>query len=92
VSILIRFPPSNMSKDQYESIRTELEGAGEWPADGCQLHVCFGPDDDMRVSEIWESPEQAQAFGERLRPRIEQAGVQMSSEPEMFEIHRFDRF
>lgn len=92
MSILLRFPPSNMSKDQYESIRAELEGASDWPADGCQLHVCFGPDDDMRVSEVWESAEKAQAFGEKLRPRIEQAGVQMSAEPEMFDVHIVERF
>jgi hypothetical protein len=92
MSILIRFPPSNMTKAQYESVRAELEGAGDWPAEGCQLHVCFGPDDDMRVSEVWESAEQAQAFGEKLRPRIEQAGIQMSSEPEMFEVHTVETF
>jgi hypothetical protein len=92
VSVVVRFPPSNMSKQQYESIRGALEGAGEWPAEGCQLHVCFGPEDNMRVSEVWESQERLQAFGEKLRPRIEEAGVQMGGEPEVFEVHIFETF
>ena len=85
MSAVVRFPPSNMSKDQYHSVRSALEEAGEWPAEGCQLHVCFGPEDNMLVSEVWESQERLQAFGEKLRPRIEEAGIQMAGEPEVFE-------
>jgi hypothetical protein len=92
MSVVVRFPPSNMSKQQYDSIRSDLEGAGDWPAEGCQLHVCFGPENDMRVSEVWESAEQLQAFGDKLRPKIEQAGIQMSGEPEVFEVHIFETF
>ena len=93
MSILVRFPPSNVSKQQYESIRDELEGSGDWPADGCQLHVVFGPEDDVRVSEVWESEEKFQAFGERLRPKMEEAGIQLSGDPEIFEdVHIVQTF
>ncbi len=92
MSILLRFPPSNVSKQQYDSVKADLEEAGDWPADGCQLHVCFGPEDDVRVSEIWESEEKAQAFGEKLEPKLQEAGIQLSGEPETFPVHVFDRF
>jgi hypothetical protein len=92
MSVVVRFPPSNMSKQQYDSIRSDLEGAGDWPAEGCQLHVCFGPENDLRVSEVWESAEQLQAFGDKLRPKIEQAGIQMSGEPEVFDVYIFETF
>ncbi len=92
MSVVVRFPASNMTKQQYDSIRTALEESGEWPAEGCQVHVCFGDEHDIRVSEIWESQEQLQAFGEKLRPRIEQAGVQLSGEPEVFEAHNVETF
>jgi hypothetical protein len=92
MSVVVRFPPSNMTKQQYDSIRTALEESGEWPAEGCQLHVCFGDEQDIRVSEIWESQEQLEAFGEKLRPRIEQVGVQLSGEPEVFEAHIVETF
>jgi hypothetical protein len=39
------------------------------------------------MNEVWESPEKAQAFGEKLRPRLEEAGIQLSGEPVVFEVH-----
>lgn len=92
MSIVVRFPPSAMTRAQYDTVRSALEEAGDWPADGCQLHVCFGAENDLRVSEVWESEEKFAAFGETLRPQIEQAGIQMSGEPEVFEAHIFETF
>jgi hypothetical protein len=92
MSILVRFPPSNVSKQTYDSVRKTLTDAGEWPADGCEIHVCFGPEDDVRVSEIWESQEKFEAFGETLRPRLEEGGIQLSGEPEILDVHVVDRF
>jgi hypothetical protein len=92
VSIVVRYPASNMTKGQYETVRSALTDAGDWPTDGCQLHVCFGDENDMRVSEVWESREKFDAWGETLRPRIEEAGIQMSGEPEVFEAHIYETF
>ena len=44
------------------------------------------------VFEVWESREKFEAFGEKLGPRIEEAGIQMSGEPEVFEAHIFETF
>lgn len=92
MSVVVRFQPSGMTREQYETVRSGLQEAGEWPADGCQVHVCFGDENDLRVSEIWESEEKFAGFGETLRPRIEQAGIQMSGEPEVFKAHIFETF
>jgi hypothetical protein len=92
MSILIRFPASNVTKEQYDTVRNALTEAGEWPADGCQLHVAFGDENDIRVSEIWESQEKLDAFGETLRPRLEDAGLQIAGEPELFNVHVVDNF
>ena len=92
VSIVVRFPPSNTTKQQYDSVRKALEDAGDWPAPGCQLHVVFGDEQDLRVSEIWESREAFEAFGEKLMPRVEEAGIQLSGQPEVFEALVVDRF
>jgi hypothetical protein len=92
MSVVVRFPPSNVSKQQYDSVRSELEGAGEWPAEGCQVHVCSGPEDNIRVSEVWESAEKAQAFGDKLRPKMEKAGIQLSGEVEVSDVLVFETF
>jgi hypothetical protein len=44
------------------------------------------------VSEVWASREQFQAFGDKLRPRLEDAGIQLSGEPEVFDAHVFETF
>ena len=92
MSIVVRFPPSSVSRQQYDTVRNALTEAGEWPADGCQLHVVFGDESDIRVSEVWESREKLDAFGEKLQPRMAEAGIQVAGEPEVFEAHVFETF
>jgi hypothetical protein len=92
MSIVVRYPPSNVSRQQYDSIRGALEAAGDWPADGCQIHVLFGDDNDIRLSEIWESREKFEAFGEKLQPKMEEEGIQLSGEPEIFEAQIVDTY
>ena len=93
MSIVVRFPPSNVTREQYDTVKNALTEAGEWPADGCQLHVVFGDEQDIRVSEVWESEDKFRAFGEKLRPQLEQAGIQLAGEPEVFkDVHALDTF
>jgi hypothetical protein len=92
MSIVVRFPPSKTTRQQYDSVHNALTEPGDWPADGCRLHVCFGDENDLRVSEVWESREKLNAFGEKLRPRLEEAGIQLSGEPEVFEAHNVETF
>ena len=86
MSILIRFAPASMAAAQYDETVRKLEDAGDFPPDGLDLHVCFGSDGNLRVSEIWDSKEQFDAFGERLMPVLSEAGID-PGEPELIEIH-----
>jgi hypothetical protein len=90
MSIVARFRPSGMTKQQYDQASQQIEAKLDWPPDGLQMHVCFGDDGDLSVSEIWESREKMEAFGERLMPALQEAGIQLSSEPEVYEIHQLD--
>ena len=92
MSIVVHFPPSNVTRQQYDTVRNALTESGDWPADGCQLHVLFGDENDVRVSEVWESREKLDAFGETLRPRLGEAGIQLSGEPEVFEARIVEKF
>ena len=91
MSIVVRFNPVGLTKQQYDetdkAVGAELGlGADELP-DGCQLHVCFGQDGDLRVSEIWDSREQFEAFGEKLMPVLAKSGVQ-AGQPDVYEVHK----
>lgn len=93
MSILVRFHPANLTAEQYDAVvRREKEVVGDkFPPDGRDFHVCFGSDGNLHVSEIWDSPEQLQVYGETLLPLLAEAGVQMSAEPEIIEIHNIIR-
>jgi hypothetical protein len=88
MSIVVRFRPANLTAAQYdESIRRLEQGEGGFPPDGLDYHVCFGSDGDLRVSEIWDSREQLEAFGQRLMPLLSDIGIEFAGEPEVFEAH-----
>jgi hypothetical protein len=92
MSIVVRFSPTNLTAELYDSTTKKLEEAGvEFPPDGMDYHVCFGSEGSLRVSEIWDSREQFEAFGERLMPVLADAGVEFSGDPEIFEVHALAR-
>lgn len=86
MSVLIRFAPASLSAEQYDESIRRLQEAGDFPPDGLDYHVCFGSDGNLRVSEIWDSREQLEAFGERLMPLLADVGID-PGEPELIEIH-----
>ncbi len=92
MSIVVRFATSNLTKQQYDTVRDALNKSGVWPAPGLLAHTCFGDEQNLRVSEIWESREQLEAFGEKLGPHLQAAGVQVSGEPEVFEVLNVELF
>jgi hypothetical protein len=89
MSIVVRYHPTNVTIAQYEDVlRREQEAAGiKFPPDGRSYHICFGTDGDLNVSEVWDSVEQFQAYGEVLMPILTDVGIQFSGAPEVFEVH-----
>ena len=87
MSIVARFHPSNATKEKYDESLRRMEEAGIWPdPPGLELHVAFGSADDLRVSEVWSSREQFEAYGEKLMPILADMGIEFSAEPEIFEV------
>ena len=86
MSVLVRFAPSNATTEQYDESIRRLEDSGDFPPDGLEYHVCFLSDGSVRVSEIWDSMEQFQTFGERLMPILADLGID-AGRPETFEVY-----
>jgi len=86
MSVLVRFAPSALTAAQYDESIQKLEDVGDFPADGLDYHVCFGTEGSLRVSEIWDSREQLEAFGQRLMPVLAEVGID-PGEPEILEVH-----
>jgi hypothetical protein len=92
-SVLARFTTApTMTTDQYDASIRRLKGSGDWPAEGLAYHVAFMSAGNLRISEIWDSQEQFDAYGKRL---LSGAGIELVGEPEvvgvdnpeMLEVH-----
>ena len=88
MSLVVRFNPISLTAEKYDETLRQLEDSDvEFPPDGLDHHICFGPEENLRVSEIWDSREQFEAFGEKLMPILTDAGIEFSGEPEIFEVY-----
>ena len=90
MSVVVRHHPKGLTRQQYDEVSRRMEGAGSWPPEGMDMHVLFGAEGDMRVSEIWDSEEQFRAFADRLMRVLDEVGVAYS-EPEVFEVHELQK-
>jgi len=52
--------------------------------------VCFGSGDQMKVSLLFDSQEDLDAFGARLQPILSEMGVN-PGEPDIVEVHHVIR-
>ena len=86
VSILIRFAPDSLTAEQYDAVVRRLTEEGMQPADGLDYEVCFGSGDKMRVSLVWDTQEQLDAFGARLMPILAEFGID-PGQPEVLPVH-----
>jgi hypothetical protein len=86
VSLVILFSPPSLTAEQYDEAVRRLTEAGVFPADGLDYELCFGSDGNLKVSQVWDSREQLDAFGERLRPILVELGIN-PGEPEVLEVH-----
>jgi hypothetical protein len=86
MSVLIRFAPESLTAEQYDAVVTRLTAEGIQPADGLEFEVCFGTGDDMKVSMVWDTPEQFEAFGARLMPILDEFGIDPGN-PEVIDVH-----
>ena len=89
--LLVRYAPPTMTAAQYDQVSERVQATLQWPPDGLIAHVCFGSEGNLRVSEVWESREQLEAFQEGLMPLISEAGIDVeSNEPEFLDVHALE--
>ena len=88
MSILVRFTGApGLTSQKYDEVMPRIQALAEFPPDGLDYHVAFSAGGNFRVSEIWDSKEQFEAFGQHLMPILSQSGVELAGPPEVIEIH-----
>ena len=75
-----------MSAERYAETRKRLEAAGAGQPQGQLYHVCFGDTDNLSVIDVFESQETFEAFGQVLRPILEELNLGQV-QPEVSEVH-----
>ena len=90
MSIVVRFHPANLTAEKYDATNSKVEEVG-FPPEGLDYHVCFGSPGNLMVSEIWDSREQFEAWGEKLMPVLTEAGIEFSGPPEVFEVRNLEK-
>jgi hypothetical protein len=92
MSIVVQYEPVPASTtEQYEEVVRRLQESAEMPADGFDYHVAFFSGGQLRVSEVWDSFEQFEAFGKRVMPLLSDVELEHTGQPEILEVHNIVR-
>ena len=76
MAIVTVFKLSTMTTAKYNEVIAGLEEAGAGNPDGRLYHVASVQEDGtIIVTDVWNSPESLEAFGEVLIPTLHNAGV-----------------
>ena len=86
MAFVFRFTAPGLTAAKYDEIVKRLEQAGAGSPAGRLYHVCFGDKENLRVSDIWDSRESFEKFGETLRPIMHELGID-GGEPEIIEVY-----
>jgi hypothetical protein len=76
-----------VTKDQYEAARKEVNWEGNAPQGG-KLHVSWFGGDGLHVMDLWDSPQEFQRFVEtRLAPVTAKLGIKTQPKVEFAQTH-----
>jgi len=88
--VLVHQGPT-LNQERYDEIirrlagKNRMEDPEDWPVEGLLVHAAGQSDSGFRVVDVWESEEACRQFGERLKPILEEVGV--DTQPEIYPTH-----
>jgi hypothetical protein len=86
MAVVLRAVTPGFTAEKYDALVAKLEERGAGSPAGRIYHVCFGDAANVRVSDIWESREAFDKFGETLFPIMQEMGGALP-DIEFFEVH-----
>ena len=84
---ICRIIETGRTPEEYDQVRKKV-GIGDSPSPGSKLHIAARDDDGkIRVIDVWDSREEAEAFGEKVMAARQELGF--SDRPSMtyLEVH-----
>ena len=86
MSFVLKFTPAGMTAAKYDEVIKKLNAAGAGAPKGRSYHVCYGNATAVQVTDIWDSMEEFDAFGQTLIPILQSLGID-PGQPEVTEVH-----
>jgi hypothetical protein len=88
MAIVMNMTWKGVSAQQYDAVQAEVRWESE-PPDGGSFHVAWFEDGDMRIVDVWKSPEAFQAFVDnRLMPGVAKVGIEGQPDVQIHPAHR----
>ena len=86
-----RIIDTGATPEQYEQVRSKLGLDEDSAPPGAHIHVAaMREDGTIRVVEVWESREQAEAWGEQVRAVRQELGIGDAPPPiTYYEVHNY---
>jgi hypothetical protein len=75
MSFVLKFKPSGFTAAKYDETIKQLSAAGAGSPKGRSYHVCYGDPNGVDITDVWDSMEDFQAFGQTLVPIMQSLGV-----------------
>ena len=76
MAVVMQMSWPGVTPEQYDRVRDLVQWEAVAPAGG-KVHVAWFDDAGLRVLDVWDSPEQFQAFTEtQLMPGVMKAGIE----------------
>jgi hypothetical protein len=86
MSFVLKFTPADFTAAKYSEVIKQLNAAGAGAPKGRSYHVCYGDPKGLQVTDIWDSMENFQAFGQTLVPIMQSLGVD-PGQPDIQQVH-----
>jgi hypothetical protein len=85
MSFVVKFKPAGFTATKYLETVKQLKAAGAGAPKGRSYHVSYGDPNGVDITDVWDSMEDFQAFGQTLVPIMNSLGVD-PGKPDVQEI------
>ena len=75
MAFVVKFKPEGFTAAKYQETIKKLEAAGAGAPKGRTFHVSYGDANGVDITDVWDSMEDFQAFGQTLIPIMKSLGV-----------------
>ena len=90
MALIVHFTPQGMTDAKYAEILRRLQLAGAGAPAGRLHHTCYGDKSALRVTDVFDTKDNFDAFGKVLVPILSEMEVDVGR-PDVVEIHNIIR-